>query len=281
MADLVIDDMQAGYIELVETVMEHGEPVAPRGQLTHELTNFTFTLTNPMRSLPQGIGRRFNTKIAAVEAAQLIAGTAHPDLMLRASPNFEQFRDGTVFHGAYGPRLRPQIPRVIERLKADTSTRQAVATIWDPALDTYTEGLRDYPCTVALQWLIRDGALDAHTHMRSNDVWLGVAYDVFQFTQLQITIAQVMGLELGAYHHHATSFHMYERDFDATAELHPPTSFDRFVLAPHGVSRASGVDWAYKAAIARQLLTCASAEIELDPLVIDADSLWYWNRLKP
>ena len=48
--------------------------------------------------------------------------------------------------------------------------------------------------------------------MRSNDVWWGVPYDVFQFTFLQIQLAQVLGLEPGVYTHQAGSFHLYDRD---------------------------------------------------------------------
>jgi hypothetical protein len=55
--------------------------------------------------------------------------------------------------------------------------------------------------------------------MRSNDAWYGLSYDVFMFTTLQRTIADVLGIEAGPYTHHAYSLHVYERDLSAIDAL--------------------------------------------------------------
>lgn len=216
-----VTDLQNGYVDIVRAVAERGERVAPRGQATREVLGATIVLEDPSRALPLGVGRKLNPAIAAAEAAQVIGGVSYPQLMLDIAGNFGMFRDGGVFHGAYGPRLRGQLPFIVKRLSADSDTRQAVVTIWDPAADAFTEELRDYPCTVALQWMVRDGRLDAHTFMRSNDVWWGLAYDAFMFTRLQLTIAEALGLPAGRYFHHANSLHVYERDLDAVELLAP------------------------------------------------------------
>jgi hypothetical protein len=52
-------------------------------------------------------------------------------------------------------------------------------------------------------------------NMRSNDVFLGVPYDVFSFTMLQEYIAMRTGFQLGSYFHNAGSFHLYERHYNA------------------------------------------------------------------
>lgn len=218
---LRVADMQDGYRHIARMVASHGEVVAPRGQPTREVLGATIVLDDPRRALPIGIGRKPNLAIAAAEALQLLGGVSYPELMVKITKNFAQFRDGGVYHGAYGPRVRPQLPRIVERLQRDPESRQAIITIWDPAQDTYVEGLHDYPCTVALQYMIRDGRLVAHTFMRSNDVWWGLAYDAFQFTQLQLTIAHTLNVKAGPYYHHANSLHVYERDVPAILNLHP------------------------------------------------------------
>ena len=48
--------------------------------------------------------------------------------------------------------------------------------------------------------------------MRSNDLWTGFPYDVFQFTAMQILMSMELGLELGSYTHIAGSLHLYERN---------------------------------------------------------------------
>ena len=222
MADLTNDDFRALYQDTVELVLKHGRQVAPRGQHTLELPAATLRLTalnEGYAALPLGIGRKAHPGIGAVEALQLIAGEQHPELMRRIAPNFGRFMDGGAFHGSYGERLRGQLEAALARLQSDAHSRQAVLQIWDPARDLHVEGLHDYPCTIFLQLLLRDDRLELHAHMRSNDVWWGLAYDAFQFTQLQHTLANVLGVDVGDYFHHAASLHLYARDQAAAMTL--------------------------------------------------------------
>jgi len=56
-------------------------------------------------------------------------------------------------------------------------------------------------------------------YMRSNDVWLGAAYDFFQFTRVQLAMCSVLGIEPGAYAHHVGSLHIYESNYAAAGNL--------------------------------------------------------------
>jgi thymidylate synthase len=91
-------------------------------------------------------------------------------------------------------------------------------TIWNPERDML-EKKRDYPCTILHQFRIRRNRLNMSVYMRSNDVWLGAAYDFFQFTRVQIAIASILGIEPGSYSHHVGSLHIYEENYDAAAAL--------------------------------------------------------------
>ena len=55
--------------------------------------------------------------------------------------------------------------------------------------------------------------------MRSNDVWLGAAYDFFQFTRVQLAMCSVLNVEPGAYAHHVGSLHIYESNYAAADNL--------------------------------------------------------------
>ena len=215
--------LQDDYEAICWCVLQQGEVVSPRGMKTRELLGETIRIDDVSRSLPLYIGRGCNPSIGAIEAVQLVGGFSDPELVCRIAPNMKQFReeDGS-FHGAYGPRVQPQIEHVLRRLRGDRDTRQAVLHIWDWRWDM-TQDKKDLPCTVSLHFLIRADKLVLHTHMRSNDVWWGLAYDAFQFTQLQLTVAAQLSLEVGPYFHHTTSLHIYERDWDKVEELHPPT----------------------------------------------------------
>ena len=62
--------------------------------------------------------------------------------------------------------------------------------------------------------------------MRSNDIWMGVPYDMFSFCFLQVKMAMELGVEVGTYTHYAGSLHMYKRDYDVALK-----NMDASVLA--------------------------------------------------
>lgn len=230
-----IANMREGYIEVIQRIIAEGKTISPRGEETLEIIAPTIVLTNPRASLPLGIGRKLNLRIAAVEACQLVAGRGYPKLVLAASPNFAAFaEDDATFHGNYGERAANQIRSIYRKLSEDPATRQAVMTLWSPVHDNLF-GKRDYPCTVGFQFLIRDDRLDMITTMRSNDVWLGMAYDVFQFTQLQLTLARMLKVSPGQYVHQPGSLHLYTRDIEKAKEL---AVGEHVTILPRGIGRS-------------------------------------------
>lgn len=236
--EMTINGMRESYSDILYHVLEYGVESDPRGQPTFEVENFQLVLLNPERCLPTGTGRNLNKAIGFVEALSLIGGESYPQLLNRVSNGqFTRFMDGEVLHGAYGPRIRPQMRNLLTRLGAH-ETRQAVLTIWDPAVDNTADVRKDLPCTIALQYLVRDGKLNATTYMRSNDAWLGLPYDVFQFTQLQWSIANALGLVAGTYRHVVGSLHIYQEHWYAAERVHPAPESDLAeyygVMQPHG-----------------------------------------------
>jgi thymidylate synthase len=189
-----------------------------------------------------GCGRKLSPRIAAAEALQLVGGFSDPAWLCRIAPQFKRFREDfnvdispspdrpsrlepvPWFHGAYGNRITrwPQLETVVRRLRESPSTRQAVVTLWDPALDAVSDDHLDYPCTVALNFR-RTGKhrqkLSLQVLMRSNDCWLGLPYDINMFTQLQLTLCNVLALEPGTYTHTAWSAHLYHANLDASYDV--------------------------------------------------------------
>ena len=118
--------------------------------------------------------------------------------------------DHNILHGAYGPRIYGNLSKLVDQLRKDYSTRQAVLTIFDSNKDL-NDTFKDVPCTLSLHYFIRDDKLTARTNMRSNDVYLGLPYDLTQFIGLQGAIAKAMDIEMGAYVHNVGSMHIYEQ----------------------------------------------------------------------
>jgi len=234
------------YGEVIETVRRFGRRQDSRNGVVYDLSDITISLESPLNALPVGCGRNLNPRIAAAEALQLIGGFTEPEWLCRIAPQFSRFREDIVigsskspwFHGSYGMRISTsnQLEVAYRRLYSTPETRQAVVTLWDPKMDTEEDHL-DYPCTVALNFRLsgthyrQHDRLNMQVLMRSNDVWLGLPYDLFQFTQLQLTMCNVLSVQPGTYTHTAWSMHLYltdlEKSYNVTDTLNTPK------LMPH------------------------------------------------
>lgn len=235
-----IESGRMGYRDVVRCVRYGGRRRSPRGIDTYDLGHVDVMIATPYDAMPLSVGRNLLPAIGAAEALQLIAGNAVHTLLPRISPSFHRYSEpGGRFHGAYGDRIGDQVSSAVEKLKADRETRQAVVTLWDPVLDNM-EGKRDYPCTVALNFAVVGDLLELRTLMRSNDVWLGFPYDVFQFTQLQLTVARALGIEPGPYTHSTWSLHLYAQHADLVEHLAEPLHAGPY--QPTGFGRI-GDDW--------------------------------------
>jgi len=226
---VVIEDPRIGYVQLLKDLRDHGEAANPRGVKTYEMFDVVMKL-DPRYVLVTGINRGISLKLISMEGLQLIAGVTYPNRTILAAPNMANFTDGEVFHGAYGPRIAPQLPHVVERLRKDPDSRQALMTVFNPLYDLGGDPPpRDIPCTALIQFFIRKNRLVMHVTMRSNDVWWGTPHDWGQFSQLQMGVANTLDIEPGDYYHHAVSFHLYERDTEKIDTLTEPSG-DPFML---------------------------------------------------
>lgn len=213
-------NMQNDYVDLVRWLRDTGDSVESRGLHTREQTGVTLVFPSYRRQLlPVGVGRRVNARLAAVESLQLLGGVARSDLIRLAAPSFEDVlvAPDNPDYGAYGPRLADRLRDVVQLLTDDRASRRAVATIWEPR-DLTHDG--DRPCTLSLQFLIRRDKLELHVTMRSQDVWLGLTFDAFVFSQIQETLARLLKVEVGTYVHHVASMHLYDSDVYKTGGLH-------------------------------------------------------------
>jgi thymidylate synthase len=229
------------YAGIVSAAISMGELRYPRGQATRDLGFISFVLEDPHNALPLGTRPHLSTKIAAIEAIQLVAGVSYAEITNAVAPQLAKFMEPEgYFYGAYGTRIRNQVGHVIRKLKNDTDSRQAVITLWDPRSDN-VNGMRDYPCTIALQFEIRKFMLCMNVVMRSSDIWLGMPYDWFQFTQLQFTVAHALGLPAGWFRFSTMSAHIYERNVEAAEEVNVLNASDAFQPVGFGLDDDSWV----------------------------------------
>lgn len=257
--DVIAQNGRQALIQTAHHVLNEGRTVSPRGLETREVRHLSLTVLNPRDVLCTGIGANQNPRVIAAEAAQLIGGFSDPAFAIRHAPALTRFTNARgEFDGAYGPRVGHQLPAALMRLQADADSRQAIVAIWNDD-DLLREHSLDYPCTLVLGFFIRDGLLELDVTMRSNDVNWGLKNDLFQFTQLQLTMAHALGIDVGPYRHTAFSMHLYERDYDWAEQLDVNHALDPITDHPQGIC----VD--HHDAVGRLLASMATARALADP----------------
>ena len=100
-----------------------------------------------------------------------------------------------------------QLDMVVEMIKQNPETRQAAISIYDGK--EITSYAFDTPCTYAVQFTVLNNKLNMSVVMRSNDIWYGFCNDQYQFSNLQLLVAQRTGYDVGTYYHFAHNLHLY------------------------------------------------------------------------
>lgn len=185
------------------------------GEVVGEILNAAFEVIDPTRSVVTSPIRKMPMRYAVGELAWYLSGSNKVKDISRFAQKWEEISDdGETNNSAYGYRIFhkfgfDQWEYVKRMLQEHPDSRQAIIHI----KDADNSPTKDVPCTVYLQFLLRDGQLHMSVHMRSNDIWMGVPYDMFSFCFLQMKMAMELGVEVGAYTHYAGSLHMYARDY--------------------------------------------------------------------
>lgn len=150
-----------------------------------------------------------------IESLWVLSGSNRVELPQYFLNGIGRFSDnGVTFHGAYGHRLRSgfgfdQIERACELLSDKPDTRQAVLSIWDPAVDLGAN-TKDMPCNDMIMLDIVNGQLNMTVCNRSNDiVWGAYGANAVQFSVLQEFIAAMVGVEVGMYVQQSNNYHAY------------------------------------------------------------------------
>ncbi len=212
------DHIPEKYVDILSMVLQSGRQVAPRGQKCLEISPLCVTARSPRKRLFGTPGRDENPLFAYIEGLWMLKGEDTPEMpahYVRQTLSYVNKQTGR-FDGAYGPRLRndsgiDQFDEVFRKLSADPESRRAVITLFDAVKDCDEESL-DIPCTIAIQFLLREESLDAITFMRSNDLFRGFVYDTVEFQWFQEILAGWLGVEVGRYVHFVGSAHVYLKD---------------------------------------------------------------------
>jgi len=183
-----------------------------------------FEFKNPVNQLLLLDKRKFNPFFAVVESAWVLSGRNQLSDLQTIISKYAQFSDdGNTLNGAYGFRMQnyfeiDQLESLITLFKKDKETRRAVITLYGPN-DLINNDSLDIPCNTSIFFKIRNSKLDITIINRSNDLYLGIPYNIFVFNVLQQYIANRLGIEIGVQRHFTDCLHLYERDLIKIKEI--------------------------------------------------------------
>jgi thymidylate synthase len=238
------------YKELVSNIMNNGitEFSERTGHETRTIVGAHFQIDIEKDGFPLLTTIKTPIKMFVAEQIWFVSGARKPEDFLRDYTHiWDEFTNpGDVVTVAYGYRWRKHFGRdqlglLIELLKNEPSSRQAVVVTWDPAQDGLSlVKKRNVPCPYTFTVNIVGGRLHLHNIVRSNDIMLGCRADVAGFALLQCMLAQKLGVRPGIYSHSISNAHIYDTHFEGAKELMtrinshgpikltlPPDSFDR------------------------------------------------------
>lgn len=216
------------YQNIIRDIMENGSNDFNQrtGMLTKAKAGVSFSLDLEKDGFPILTLRKQPIKSPIAEQVWFLQGTDDVTFLRKYTKIWDAFLDDNgKLKSSYGYRWRKafkkdQILEIVKMLKLDPSSRHGVVITWDPNDDGFLgTQKKNVPCPYTFTVMIIGGRLCLHNIVRSNDMILGMPFDVFGFALLQSIIAQEVGVPVGIYTHSISNAHIYENHFDAAKEL--------------------------------------------------------------
>ena len=212
---ITTDTLDAAFDYWYKLLTNNTQAMTSRdGNVVGEVINAVTVIKDPTKCIMKSEIRKLPMRYCIGELLWYLSANNSLKEIQKYTKNWDRMSDdGLTVNSNYGYCIRKkygfdQWEYVKSLLSENPNTRQAVIHI--KAADDSPS--KDVNCTVSLQFFIRDKKLYMTTYMRSNDLWIGFPYDVFQFTAMQILMSMELGVELGTYTHIAGSLHLYERN---------------------------------------------------------------------
>lgn len=217
------------YLNILGSLTFGKDKVTNRtGNELTELINPSFELTNPRNCFATCRGMSFS--YLKGELKFYLSGSPLLKDIACHSKFWERCTDdGVTINSNYGKLLfydvndhgNTQFEYALRMLLRNPESKKAVMTIYSPA-NAFNSN--DNPCTMYLQFFIRNGRLSLFVKMRSSDVWFGLPYDVPFFVLVMVLMRWCLAkngiyVDLGEYNHNSGSLHLYDRNVEQAQKV--------------------------------------------------------------
>ena len=202
-----------------------------------ELLNQSITIDDVCQINIYNPKRKFNVRYALLEFMWYLSMDPKVRNIGKAASIWKDIADSDgLVHSNYGGCLHRGWDRVVSELVRFPETRRAVIALNQPDTDY---GGKDVPCTMFVQFFIRDDKLHMIWNMRSSDFVFGFCNDVavgMLFMQMMKNELEVWNnhfVDLGSFTYNATSFHCYEDHWSLIFDDNYDEVYDKYELRQH------------------------------------------------
>ncbi len=229
----IYDDAYELMSEIFREVWEMGTIVHPNSMQnkivkgdeefsTKEITNYSYCLTSLKKAEYLFFTDERSRKWADAEFGERVSPLyVNPGEAWKIREDvWKQFLNRTNrFDYSYNERIAKSLDNVVEELKKNPDSRQAIISIWDPGIDPiYLGGKARVPCSIYYQILVRDGKVNIIYNQRSADVITHFGNDVYLAFQMMRFIAKRINIPEGYLYHNIGSLHAYKKDWPQLKE---------------------------------------------------------------
>lgn len=223
-------DFESAFLGISKYIVENPEyQTTSRIGDVHEISGLTYEVEDltTYHFNDENIGR-LNYHYADKFYQWMISGSTDHDIILKDYPNVSKFLEKPKspdlpknFNTFYGPRILSQLPYIKQELTQNPDSRRAVISILDSKdllLLDKDESL-EYPCCDSATLFIREGKLNIHLHMRSQNMGQVLKLDMYLWGRFANELAKDLSLDLGKFSSSVVSAHVFNKDFEYIKNL--------------------------------------------------------------
>lgn len=202
---------ESDLLQLYKCLEMQGTWCSPRGENTLEIENFTYSVM-PYVRFNSFVGRKLNVDYIKREMSWYIRADPTDLSITEHAAQWGKIVVNGKLNSNYGAYWFSQrgVARVVEVLKNDSMSRRAVIPMYGTDLDHTDIHAKDVPCTLSIEFRLRNDKLNVKVNMRSQDILWGMGNDLPTFSFLQEIVAKLLHAQIGTLTVSVGSFHVYK-----------------------------------------------------------------------